>query len=123
MIIQDDIIRAEEGKLLVYTTERKPWGKAARLTTYKKHLLTAEDFEEADESEFECIDNEWYDFRNHTYAYIKTAVIKIRYSNDDQIALMLNYQVNPEGYEEAYNAMQEWRDYAALIANKYTNKQ
>lgn len=121
MIKQDDIIKAEEGKLLLYIPENIIWGKAARLVEYKGHKLTIEDFNEVSESEFECIDNVWYDFRNHTYAYIKTFIVKLHYSNDDQIALMLNYQDNPEKYNDVYITMQEWRDYAGRIAKKYTN--
>lgn len=115
MIRQDDIIKADEGKILVYKPENKLWGKAARLAIYKGHILTEEDFEEVDESEFECIDNVWYDFRNMSYAAIKTFIIKLHYSNDDQIAIMLNND------EEKMREMQEWREFASLTAKKYSN--
>lgn len=115
MIRQDDIIKAEEGKILLYKPDNKLWGKAARLAQYKDHILTEEDFEEVDESEFECIDNAWYDFRNMSYAAIKTFIIKLHYSNDDQIAIILNNN------EEKMREMQEWREFASLIAKKYSN--
>ena len=115
MIKQNDIIKAEEGKILVYKPENKLWGKAARLATYKGHTLTEEDFEEVDESSLECIDNIWYDFRNMTYAAIKTFIIKLHYSNDDQIAIMLNND------EDKMREMQEWREFASLTAKKYSN--
>lgn len=115
MIKQDDIIKAEEGKILLYKPENKLWGKAARLATYKGHILTEEDFEEVEESNLECIDNVWYDFRGMTYAAIKTFIIKLHYSNDDQIAIMLNND------EEKMIKMQEWREYASLTAKKYSN--
>ncbi len=122
MIKQDDIIKAEEGKILIYKPENKLWGKAARLSTYKGHTLTEEDFEEVDESNLECIDNVWYDFRGMSYADIKTLIIKLHYSNDDQIALMLNYQSDPNEYKEKYDVMQNWRSYASGIAKKYTDQ-
>lgn len=116
MITQDDIIKAEEGKVLFYTPENLLWGKAARLANYKGHQLTVEDFEEVDESEFELIDDVYYDFRNKPYAYIKTFIIKLHYSNDDQIAIMLNNNV------DKMNEMQEWREYASEVAIKYNKK-
>ena len=115
MIIQDDIIKAEDGKILVYIPENLLWGKTARLAEYQGHQLTIEDFNEVDESGFECIDNIWYDFRYRTYAYIKTFIIKLHYSNDDQIAIMLNDD------ENKMREMQEWREYAASVARNYTN--
>lgn len=113
MIKQDDIIKAGESKILRYKPENKLWGKAARLATYKGHTLTEEDFEEVDESNLECIDNVWYDFRNMSYAAIKTLIIKLHYSNDDQIAIMLNND------EKKMREMQEWREFASRVAKNY----
>ena len=42
------------------------------------------------------------------YAGIKTKMIKMRYSNDDQLALMLNKD-NSDEDTELHNKMQEWR--------------
>lgn len=68
----------------------------------------------------------WNDrkFANHpaklTGDAIKTSIIKSRYSNDDQIALMLN---KDESEEDAmyYDKMQEWREFAGEIAQKALN--
>lgn len=49
------------------------------------------------------------------YAGIKTKMIKLRYSNDDQLALMLNKD-NSEEDTELYNKMQEWRAWSATFA-------
>lgn len=114
MIKINDIIKAEEGKILRYKPENKLWGKTARLAQYKSHILIEEDFEEVDNSGFECIDNVWYDFRNMSYTAIKTFIIKLHYSNDDQIAIMLNND------EAKMKEMQEWREYASEVAKKYT---
>lgn len=50
------------------------------------------------------------------YADIKKAVIKSRYSDDDQMALILNRDKNPEK-ELLYRKMQQWREFAADIAS------
>lgn len=49
---------------------------------------------------------------NPTYEQLKCDMVKRRYSNDDQIAIMLN--------DDAYamQKMQEWRDWSAQVATK-----
>lgn len=49
------------------------------------------------------------------YASIKTRMITSRYSNDDQMALILNHGKSEED-TELFNKMQEWRDWAGAIA-------
>ena len=46
---------------------------------------------------------------------VKTSIIHSRYSNDDQIAIMLNKDASEED-AMYYQKMQEWRDFAAYIA-------
>ena len=59
-------------------------------------------------------------FRNnekYDYGQWKANIIKKRYSNDDQIAIMLN-----RGDEESnmiYNKMMQWREYASMLAKKF----
>ena len=59
-------------------------------------------------------------FRNnekYDYGQWKANIIKKRYSNDDQIAIMLN-----RGDEESnmiYNKMMQWREYASALAKKF----
>lgn len=55
------------------------------------------------------------------YAGIKTKMIKLRYSNDDQLALMLNKD-NSEEDTELYNKMQEWRAWSATFAKLVMSK-
>lgn len=49
------------------------------------------------------------------YAGIKTKLITSRYSNDDQMAIILN---NGRSEEDTiiFNKMQEWRDWAGVIS-------
>lgn len=58
-----------------------------------------------------------YSFRVLDYVTMKTSIIKSRYSNDDQLALMLNKDNGEEG-SIFYNKMQEWREWAGWFAKK-----
>ena len=55
------------------------------------------------------------------YAGIKTKMIKMRYSNDDQLALMLNKD-NSEEDIELHNKMQEWREWSGTFAKLVMSK-
>lgn len=118
---------ADKGKVLYCTFLESNFGKEISLGNiyYDKngillkepYLLEMKDFKEIDESDIELCEN--IKPFNASYADIKTAIIKLKYSNDDQIALMLNYQNDSEKYYEAYNEMQNWRDKASKLAKKY----
>lgn len=62
-----------------------------------------------------------YDGKTPSYAEVKSDVVKVRYSYDDQIALMINYQDDQEKYRKAYEEMQQWRNIASYIAKEITN--
>lgn len=51
------------------------------------------------------------------YATIKTTIIKLRYSNDDQMAIILNKDSSEEGLMY-WQKMQEWRDWASEVATQ-----
>lgn len=57
-------------------------------------------------------------FSKNDYATVKTEMIKKRYSNDDQIAIMLNKDSGLEEDLFAYQKMQEWREWASIVASK-----
>lgn len=46
---------------------------------------------------------------------VKTSIIKSRYSNDDQIAIILNKDESDEK-RMLFDKMQEWREFAAYVA-------
>lgn len=50
-----------------------------------------------------------------TYGDYKKSIIKNRYSNDDQIAIILNKDDSSEDLLR-YKRMMEWRDYAAKLS-------
>ena len=51
------------------------------------------------------------------YVGIKTKLIKMKYSNDDQIALILNKD-NSEEDAALYEYMQNWREWASYFAKE-----
>lgn len=55
---------------------------------------------------------------NGTYADYKKAIIQKKYTNDDQIAIMLNMDSGQESDILEYKKMQEWREWASTIASK-----
>lgn len=57
-------------------------------------------------------------FKNGAYADYKKAIIQKKYSNDDQIAIMLNKDSGEEVDLLAYDKMQEWREWASIVAKK-----
>lgn len=54
---------------------------------------------------------------NMTYEQLKAKYIKRLFSNDDQIAIMLNKD-RSEQDNELFNKMQEWRDWCGILAKK-----
>lgn len=54
---------------------------------------------------------------NYKYADYKRDIIKKRYSNDDQIAIILNKEDSEEDLLR-YNRMMEWRKFASTLAQK-----
>lgn len=54
---------------------------------------------------------------NPTYESLKSKIIKRLFSNDDQIAIILN-RGNSEQDDLAFQKMQEWRDWASILAKK-----
>lgn len=56
--------------------------------------------------------------KNGVYADYKKAIIQKKYSNDDQIAIMLNKDSGLEEDLLAYDKMQEWREWASIVAKK-----
>ena len=57
---------------------------------------------------------------NVDYGYYKSSIIKKRYSNDDQIAIILNKDDSEED-RIRYDRMMQWREFAADLAKKIAN--
>lgn len=56
----------------------------------------------------------------NTYGEWKSKIISKQFNNDDQIAIMLNKEDSEEDLL-LYNKMQEWRDWAGVVAKKIKN--
>ena len=56
--------------------------------------------------------------KNGNYGDYKKAIIQKKYSNDDQIAIILNKDSGLEEDLFAYQKMQEWREWASTVAKK-----
>ena len=54
---------------------------------------------------------------NMTYEQLKAKYVKRLFSNDDQIAIMLNKDRSAED-SELFDKMQEWRDWCGVLAKK-----
>ena len=102
-------------------------GKVIKSATYQgyQHEGNLEDFEELPidlnsgkiNSGLIQFDNAFMILRKLDYVGWKTHIVKIRYSNDDQIAIILNKD-NSEEDLLRFNKMQEWRVWAGQLANK-----
>lgn len=58
--------------------------------------------------------------KNGSYGDYKSAIIKKRYSNDDQIAIILNKDDSDDDLIR-YDRMMQWREFAAELAKKIIN--
>ena len=59
----------------------------------------------------------WYITKNSDYATLKKKFVLMRYSNDDQIAIILNKEDSDED-ALLYERMQEWRIWSANISKQ-----
>lgn len=130
MNLNNSVLSAGKGKHLFCTLLEKDYGVSVSLgyIFYDKdgelleepYLLGEKDFEEIIDPQIENPQPSYFGLpeSGFTYADAKAAVVKVYYSYDDQIALILNYARNPEQYEAAYNEMQAWRDVAGEVAKK-----
>lgn len=129
MTIKDNIIQADEGKVLVRKSDGFACGKEVTLgyvyfvdgkKLAEPYQEKADDFEEV--YELYCNDYTPFYVSNLNYSDIKSEVVKLHYSYDDQIAIMLNYLEEPENevFKNKYEEMQEWREIAAEVARKYS---
>ena len=102
-------------------------GKVIKSATYKgyQHEGNLEDFEELTidlnsgsiHDGLIWFDNAVMQVRKLDYVGWKTYIVKLRYTNDDQIAIMLNKD-NSEEDLLRYNKMQEWREWASELSAK-----
>lgn len=129
MIIDGNKITADEGKLLLRKADNLLFGKELTLgyTWYingelqnPPHLEVPEDYRDSDYIE---VDSTNYPVTSFDYAYLKDKIVKIKYSPEDQIAILCNIGLDAQNaqYKQRYDEMQTWREHAGEIAKQYSN--
>ena len=58
--------------------------------------------------------------RGKDYGEVKREIIRMRYTNDDQMAIILNREKS-DANAEAYGKMQLWREFSAEVARAVIN--
>ena len=128
MIIDGNKITADEGKLLLRKADNLLFGKELVLgyTWYingelqnPPRLEVPEDYRDSDYIE---VDGASYPVTSFDYSYLKDYIVKLRYSPEDQIAILCNIGLDPdnETYKQRYDDMQVWREHAGEIAKQYS---
>lgn len=119
MYIERNIIYADPGKYLKYNK-----GYAFQVPAQndvQEYELSLDDiyiegsFVYFNNKKFiQYVDPKW------TYSDYKRSIITSRYSNDDQIAIILNKEDSDLDLIK-YNRMMKWREFASVLANKIIN--
>lgn len=126
MTIKGNKIIADDGKTLMRKADRLLCGSELELgyTWYIGNKQVSPPRQELPEDYCDVYDIEveegiHFYAERADYAYLKTGIVNLKYTNDDQIALMLNYQQDPDAYHEDYAAMQRWRAKAREVASRH----
>jgi hypothetical protein len=130
MIVDGIRIIAEEGKLLLRKADNQIFGTELYLGYTNMiggeiidppHLEVPEDYQDTDYIEVEGVN---YPVTSFDYSYLKDYVVKLKYSPEDQIAILCNIDLDPNNayYIQRYNDMQAWREVAGEIAKKYSKQ-
>ncbi len=68
------------------------------------------------------VDGVEYKVQADSYNELVTALIRIKYNLDEELALIANMRVNPEQYSQEDKVFQEWRTYCKELAKKLINE-
>ena len=132
--------KASEGKVFRRLSDKRIFGNElylgyiyyiGKIKLYEPLLECIEHYEEVDEGTedndsiiIEINEGRLYVYgmnmgipESMDYKGLKSAIIKVKYSNDDQIAIILNREDSTED-EVRYQEMQRWREFAADVAKK-----
>ena len=126
MIIEGNKITAEEGRLLLRKADSLLFGKELTLgyTWYingervdPPHLEVPEDYTDSDYIE---VDGVAVAVESREYAYLKDKIVKMRYTPEDQIAIICNRGLDEENeeYRRKWEEMQEGRVKAGEVAKR-----
>ncbi len=130
MIIDGNKITADEGKLLLRKADNLLFGKELTLgyTWYingelqnPPHLEVPDDYRDSDYIE---VDGTAVAVDGFDYAYLKDRIVKLRYSPEDQIAIICNRELDVENaeYRRKWEEMQAWRVKAGEVAKEWSER-
>lgn len=139
MIIDGKKIIADEGKVLIRIADNLIKGKQFTLgyTFWLNHRVLPEPKQEYASDYTEITDEELSERiiidssaiaitaeESKDYGTLVDTLVKIKYSPEDQIAVLCNYQLNSndDNYIKEYNEMQEWRKLSKLSAKNYLER-
>lgn len=120
MYIYKNVVYAEPGKYLVH--KNKIAFQFPASGGIIEHVLNTEDLHI--KNSIVLYNNDLFAHvvhKNYKYADYKREIIKMRYSNDDQIAIILNKDDSEEDLLR-YTRMMQWREFAASLAKKIIDK-
>lgn len=60
-----------------------------------------------------------YNYPSYNYDQWKTHLVKQRFTNDDQIAIILNRDSGQKDDVTMYDKMQEWRDWCSYLSRRF----
>lgn len=112
-----DKVYADAGKILIGKS-RRGYVFQGELDEFSEEEIRIDDMRI--EGRFLVYSNgmimELYD-ADATYEQLKAKYVKVHYSNDDQIAIMLNHGRSEED-DLVFAKMQEWREWCGVLAKK-----
>ena len=112
-----DKVYADAGKILIGQS-RRGYVFNGELSEFSEEDIIIDDMKI--EGKFLIYSNgkirELYD-ASATYETLKAKYVKRHYSNDDQIAIMLNHGRSEED-DLVFEKMQEWREWCGILAKK-----
>ena len=117
MFVKGNLVYADAGKYLTLD------GVASYVFLNSEHTPLEKDVDISDlkvEGDTASWNKRMFSLRaivEYDFSYLKTRLIHLRYSNDEQIALLLN---KDDSEEDAllYQQMQQWRRYASKVAHQ-----
>ena len=124
MIKQNSQLIADEGKTLEYKKNHYSSLFLGKQILYLNGEVVEADVKEEDVKEVYpvVIYTTNYYISATSYSDIVTELIRLKYSLDDELALLANLRVDPEGYADEDAQFQTWRQKCKEVAKQIVNE-
>lgn len=116
MYIKNNVVYADAGNVLI-TQNAIGYSLIADIADIQEHPINIQDMKLEDNLLKYSNGLIVQGYKNLDYAGWKAAIIKWRYTIDDQMAIMLNKDESAERLLD-FDRMQAWREWASTLANK-----